>query len=206
MDEIWNLPLDRLHVAVERDIVAKAEQDDVRVVILAPGLIFHTGVGVGKKDSYTNEQARVSLDHGRTFMIGEGENVWSWVSVDDLGAAVGLVITESLDPRSKLEYGKEGYYYCGTGTLTTKEQMQVLGAGLKKLGAIATEEVEKVTVERAAKLHEYGVLLWGASMKFQADKLRALGWSPRIVDWRDLVENVGRLEHETRRARENRRV
>ncbi len=52
-------------------------------------------------------------------------------------------------------------------------------------------EVERVSVEVAAEIHQYGPLMWGCGARFRADKLRKLGWTPNEVDWRVLMEEEG---------------
>lgn len=199
-EEIYNLPSHRIHVEIERQITREAEAAGVRAVILAPSQIFTTGIGVGKKESYLNEHPRAILDHGKAFFIGEGKNVWSWVSAEDMASAICLLMEESLrGAESRLEYGKNGYYYCQTGYLESREQAEAIRAELERLGAVS-EGVESISLEEALRLNDYGIMLWGSSMLSKADKLRALGWKPKIEDWRPLVARAARLEFEARKS------
>lgn len=205
-EEIWNLPRDRSHVAIERRFVEEGEAANVRTVGVSPGQIFHTGIGVGRKESYLNEHPRAMFKHGGAFVVNEGQNTWCWVSVDDLAEAICLLARRYLDQAVAGEkdlragYGRDGYYFVQAGELSVMEQAEVIGDELFKLGAIRSTKIDHIDEEQAKRLHGWGVLLWGSSMRAHAQKLRDLGWTPRITDWRDLVRRAARAEWDAQQA------
>jgi len=200
-EEIWNLPRDRLHVSIERRIALESDAAGIRTIILAPSQIFHTGVGVGRKDSYLHYHPRAIMDHGKPFVIDEGNNIWAWIEIEDLASAVVFLITEALKPDTQLGFGRHGYYFCQAGELSALEQAEVLAQELKTMGAIEDTQIEHITPEEALKIDPFGVMLWGTSMRSRAERLKVLGWEPKVTDWRPLVKLAARQEVEARRAK-----
>ncbi|KAK5049049.1 hypothetical protein LTR84_005471 [Exophiala bonariae] len=205
-EEIWNLPRDRSHVAIERRFVEEGEAANVRTVVVSPGQIFHTGVGVGKKESYLNEHPRAMFQHGGAFVVKEGLNTWCWVSVEDLAEGICLLARRHLDQLAAGEkdfgpgYGRDGYYFAQAGELSVTEQAEVIADELFKLGAIKSTDIDHIDEEHAKRLHGWGVLLWGSSMRAHAQKLRDLGWTPTTTDWKALVRRAARAEWEALQA------
>lgn len=197
--DIWNLPLNRSHVAIERRFVQEGEAAHVKTIIVSPGQIFHTGVGIGKKESYLNEHPRAIFKHGNAFVVNEGQNLWCWVSIEDLADSICLLIRRYLDqiagPRNfSTGYGRDGYYFVESGELSAMEQATEIGDELFKLGAINSVKIDHIDEEHATRLHSYGILLWGSSMRSKAQKLKDLGWTPKHPDWKDLVRRAARVE------------
>jgi len=204
-EEILELPENRLHVAVERRLMAEGEAAGVNVVILAPPVLFPSGTGIGKQDSYENLLARAIMKTGYPFVIGEGKNITAWISTDDLAEVVCFVIKEVLKgPESRLGYGRDGYYFCEAGEIEVMEQARSTAKVLKRLGAIKTSDLVSISPQKSLEVNDVAMLLWGSSMRTRADKLRKLGWRPKAEDWMPFVEELARVEFEARRlARRN---
>lgn len=199
-DEIYNLPETRIHVAIERRLMLESEKSGVKTVILAPPMIFPSGTGIGKQDSYGNLYARAIMDTGYPFVIGEGRNLSCWISSDDLADVVCFVIKEaSKGPGSRLTYGKDGYHFCEASELEVVEQARWTAKELKRLGAIKTSSVVSVSPKKSCELHQWAVLLWGTGMRTRADKLRALGWRPKTEDWVPFVRDMAKAEFEAKK-------
>lgn len=63
-EEIRNLPGNRLHVACEKLLLRETEGTGVKAIILAPPMIFPSGTGIGRQDSYGNLFARAIMQTG----------------------------------------------------------------------------------------------------------------------------------------------
>lgn len=140
------------------------------------------------------------------FVIGEGKNVSCWISTDDLAEVVCFVIKEALEgPKSRLGYGKDGYYFCEASELEVMEQALVTAKALSKLGAIQTSSVVSISPQQSMRLNDWAVLLWGSGMRTRADKLRALGWKPKTEDWVPFIVEMAKVEVEAKKAAVHRR-
>lgn len=194
-DEIFQLPKNRLHVAIERRLMKESEASGIKSVILAPPMIFPSGTGICRQDSYGNLYARAIMQTGYPFVIGEGKNMSCWVSSDDLAEVVSFVIKEALKgSQSRLGYGRDGFYFCEAGELEVFEQARRTAKELKRLGAVKTSSVVSISPQRSRELNEWAVLLWGTGMRTRGDKLRALGWKPKTEDWVPFVRNMAKAE------------
>ena len=207
--DIWKLPLDRPHVEIERRFVREGEAAGIRTIIVSPSQIFHTGVGIGKKESYLNEHPRAIIKRQSPFVINEGQNLWCWISIEDLAVSICFLIHKYIEEIAGSKdistgYGRDGYYYVQTGELSALEQATEIGEELFNLGAIKSTKLEHITEHEATQLNDFGVLLWGSSMRSRGQKLRDLGWAPTTVDWKDLVRRAAKAEWEAIQAGEMR--
>ncbi|KEF52937.1 uncharacterized protein A1O9_10843 [Exophiala aquamarina CBS 119918] len=207
--DIWNLPLDRPHVAIERRFVQEGEASGIKTIIVSPSQIFHTGIGIGKTESYLNEHPRAIIKRGAPFVVNGGRNLWCWISIEDLADAICFLLRRYLDEETGSKdfstgYGRDGYYYVQTGELSAYEQTNEIAEELLKLGAIRSTKIDHITEHDATQLNDYGVLLWGSSMRSIGQKLRDLGWTPKTTDWKGLVRRAARVEWEAVQAGESR--
>lgn len=206
-EEIYDLPKNRVHVTIERRLMEEGDAAGVKVVILAPAMIFPSGTGIGKQDSYGNIFARAIMRIGYPFVIGEGLNSVCWISTDDLAEVVCFIIKEALKgPHSRLGYGKNGFYFCEASEIEIMEQSRATARVLKKLGAIQTSDLVSITPQQSLELNNLAILLWGSGMRTRADKLRALGWKPKTEDWVPFVTEMAKVEFEARKASRHRRA
>ena len=77
-----------------------------------------------------------------------------------------------------------------TGELSFREQAQAIATKLEELGKLETDLIDELTVAQATELHPYAGILWGASCRSRADRLRALGWAPEETDWHVLIDET----------------
>lgn len=72
---------ERQHVTCEQFIINKGEKTDVKTVILSSCQILGNGTGPFKKESFGHGYAKIVAGREKGFVIDEGANIWSWVSV-----------------------------------------------------------------------------------------------------------------------------
>lgn len=195
---IFNLPPDRMHVAIERRVVSIGDANGVKTLILSPAQIMGVGSSIGKKDTYTDEYPKAVLKQGHAFILGQGQNTSSWSSVGDVAAAIAFVVGEALKgSESKLTFGKYGYYFIESGEVIMQDLAAVVAAKLVELDGSQDAELKSIDAAVAMELHPYAKLLWGTSMISRADKLKALGWQSKDEDWRPFILETAERALET---------
>ncbi len=108
------------------------------------------------------------LQEKRVPLYGDGQNVRDWLAVQDHSSAVLCV----------LDHGKAGERYCVSANLE-RSNLDVTRVMLQHLG-LGEEHIERVA-DRPGHDRRYAM---------HADKLRALGWSPRHRDLDTLLRET----------------
>lgn len=67
---------------------------------------------------------------------------------------------------------------------------KAIGAAAHAQGALKTADVDELAVSDAAAIHPWAPLLWGSNCRGRADRLRALGWDPKV---KALEENIAEM-------------
>ncbi|KAK3722128.1 hypothetical protein LTR37_002561 [Vermiconidia calcicola] len=188
---ILSLSTERPHAASDQSIVAHSIAKGLGIVLISPGQLFGRGKGLLKKESAAAAYYAAVRSRGGAFVIGDGSVAWSWVSIGDLGDAVVFLMGQSLlsgeygGSRPRVGVNEEGYYFVQTGDVSMRERAEAVS---KRLGL---GDVESVPVDVTAGIHAFGPLMWGCGATFRADNLTKLGWTPKEVDWRPLMEEEG---------------
>ena len=168
-------PLDPLpekiqRVAVHRSVLASAAQG-VRSVVLCPGLIYGEGRGANPDSIQVPTLIRQAIKSGVPRYVGEGENVWSTVHIEDVADAYLLA----------LDGARAGsFFFIENGEASLKSIVASIG---RLLGG--ERAAEGWSVDEA--IAEWGPMaVWfslGGNSRVNADKLRSmLGWKPRGAD------------------------
>ena len=186
---ILSLPKERLHTEADQEIIRYSIAKGVGTMLLSPGQLWGRSRGLLKKESHAATYYAVAQSRRRAFVIGDGSATWSWISIDDLGDTVVFLMEQATmsgdERRAQVGVNQEGYYFVQAGDSSMMERAEAVS---KRLGL---GDVERVSVEVAAKIHPYGPLMWGCGARFRADRLRKLGWRPSELDWRALMEEEG---------------
>lgn len=183
---ILNVPKDRMHAGADQAIVAHSIAKGVGTMLISPGQLWGRGKGHLKKESNAAFYYASVKSRGRAFVVGEGTATWSWTSIGDLGDAVVFLMEQALNTERERRRGvgvnQDGYYFVRTGDLSMIERAQAIS---ERLGL---GEVESVSVEAARKIHPFGPIMWGCGERMRSDKLHELGWRPKEIDWKALME------------------
>ncbi|KAJ5635347.1 uncharacterized protein N7484_008660 [Penicillium longicatenatum] len=188
--EITSFGPDREHAALDQSILRAPEEMGVKTVILSSCQIMGNGSGPWKKESFGHGYVKTVLGRGKGFVVEQGANVWSWCSVRDVASAIVFALDKIISGSSDLEYGQDGYYFVHTGEVSFGEQAQIVATKLKELGQLETDAIDELSVAQATEIHPYAGLLWGASCRSRADRLRAIGWAPQESDWKALMDET----------------
>lgn len=168
-------PLDPLpekiqRVAVHRSVLAAAVQG-IRSVVLCPSLIYGEGRGANPDSIQVPTLIRQAIKSGVPRYVGEGENVWSTVHIEDVADAYLLA----------LDGARAGsFFFIENGEASLKSIVESIA---RLLGGKRTPEGWSIDEAIA----EWGPMaVWfslGGNSRVNADKLRSmLGWKPRGAD------------------------
>ncbi|OBT60807.1 hypothetical protein VE03_09902 [Pseudogymnoascus sp. 23342-1-I1] len=183
----------RIQVPYENAIRALSKEKNVRSVIISPPTILGHGKGAIKTETFQVGWYNAIIENGASFLLGKGTNVWSTVSISDLGRAILFIIDEILKgEQSRIEYGDSGYYWVEAFEVSLMDRAKAIGERLFEEEKIETPDVEFKSLEEVtSKWSVYMGYLVGSSSRIKADKLKALGWKPLDFDWKVLVEEKG---------------
>ncbi|NKB49080.1 MAG: NAD-dependent epimerase/dehydratase family protein [Alphaproteobacteria bacterium] len=171
------LPEKAIWHAIERDLILPAAQDRVRTVIFCPCMIYGTGQGVRSESIQIPLMVRAAQEAGVSRYIGDGENIWSNVHIDDCADAYLLA----------LEHAPAGsYFYLESGEDT-------LGDVARAVGRLLGQNAAAQSMSMADAVRAWGPpmsLSLGSNSRLRADKARAmLGWTPKGPPMLDDIEN-----------------
>lgn len=174
--EINQIPDHAPHRNVDKIVL----ESGLQTAIVCPPMIYGVGRGPGNQRSIqVPTLARLTLERGKSFYVGEGKTHWTQVHIHDLSQAFLRLAEEAVKGGGSATWGSEGYYYTENGDFVWSDVSRALAKEAKKEGLIDTEEVESLTAEDTAKLHPFGPVLWGGNCRVTASRARRdLGWMP----------------------------
>jgi hypothetical protein len=199
---VTSLPDDAWHRNVDKIVLAAAAPEGgVKTAIVAPPTISGRGRGPGNQRSIQwYEMARVALERGGAFCVGEGRNEWNWVHVRDLSRVYLSLMEDAMDrvagkEGGKATWGKEGYYFAETELYVWGDVARLIGKTGKDLDVLKSEEVDGLNQEEAEKLMEGGSLQWGFNSKSKSVRAKKLfGWEPKVKDIKGLIHEIVKEE------------
>lgn len=190
-DDLLKLEETRISVKTDNAIRKLSVEKNIRSLTLAPPTILGRGLGAGRTETHQRLQYDNIIKNGAAFLGGKGENVWSTISIEDLGRACVFLLEEAQKKESRVQFGQEGYYFITAFDLSLAERMKAAGERLWREGLVSTKEVEMKSIEEVGReFGEFGKYLTASSSMIRADKLAALGWRPVDFDWLRLVQEA----------------
>jgi nucleoside-diphosphate-sugar epimerase len=160
------IPLVAWRPAVEQRVL-KAAKDGVRAIVVRPAIVFGRGGGIiGALYSHTKKNGEVPY-------IGNGENLWSLIHIDDLAKLYVLAAEKA--PAGVLLHGTDG---------KPAKQRQI--AEWVAIAAGIPGKVKSQTAEEARKT--WGVFAEGLAIDQNVESpntKRILGWEPKQASVQD---------------------
>lgn len=199
MATVTSLPDDAWHRPVDKIVLEAGKQNDgvLHTAIICPPTISGEGRGTGNRRSVQwYELAKAGLRRGEAVVVGQGENVWTFVDVKDLSALYLCLIESAFDKigggdGGKAIWGAEGYYFCEAGPYVWGDVAKSIAKEGKKLGLLKTDEVESITKDEAEKLFTGGSAQWGLNSKCKAIRAKKLfGWEPKGETIDELIAKI----------------
>ncbi len=159
------LPEKIQRVAVHRAVLAAAAQG-VRSVVLCPCLIYGQGSGANPDSIQVPSLIRQAVKSGIPRYVGEGENVWSTVHVDDVASAYLLA----------LEGARAGsFFYIENGEASLKSIVQSIARLLGSKQAPQGWGIDEAIAEWGPQAAWFSL---GGNSRVNADKAR------KLLDWK----------------------
>jgi nucleoside-diphosphate-sugar epimerase len=164
------LPEKIQRVAVQRVVLAAAGQG-VRSVVLCPCLIYGRGRGANPDSIQVPNLIRQAVKSGIPRYIGEGENIWSTVHIDDVADAYLLA----------LEGARAGsFYFIENGEASLKSIVQSIARLLGSKQPPQSWSMDDAIAEWGPQAAWFSL---GGNSRVSADKARKmLGWKPGGAD------------------------
>jgi nucleoside-diphosphate-sugar epimerase len=160
------LPEKIQRVAVHRSVLASSAQG-IRSVVLCPCLIYGQGRGANPDSIQVPTLIRQAIKSGVPRYVGEGENVWSTVHIEDVADAYLLALKEAR---------AGSFFFIENGEASVKAIARLLGGKRAPEGWSVDDAIA-----------EWGPMaVWfslGGNSRVNADKARRmLGWKPHGAD------------------------
>jgi nucleoside-diphosphate-sugar epimerase len=160
------LPEKIQRVAVQRVVLAAAGQG-VRSVVLCPCLIYGRGRGANPDSIQVPNLIRQAVKSGIPRYIGEGENIWSTVHIDDVAGAYLLA----------LEAARAGsFYFIENGEASLKSIVESIARLLGGKRSAESWSIDEAVAEWGPQAAWFSL---GGNSRVSAEKARKmLGWKP----------------------------
>ena len=164
------LPEKIQRVAVQRAVLAAAGQG-VRSVVLCPSLIYGRGGGANPDSIQVPNLIRQAVRSGIPRYIGEGENIWSTVHIDDVAGAYLLALAGAR---------AGSFYYIENGEASLKSIVQSIARLLGGKQPPQSWSIDAAVAEWGPQAAWFSL---GGNSRVSAEKARKmLGWSPAGAD------------------------
>ncbi|OAK99958.1 NAD(P)-binding protein [Phaeosphaeriaceae sp. SRC1lsM3a] len=189
VQDILSFDMSRIHRDVEAAVVEAAAKYNVKSAILSPPLIHGIGKGpVSKRSIQIPILIENILQRGAAFQVLEGKNIWNSIHVDNLATAIVVLVEEALKgPESKAAWLPEGYYFAEDAEFQWKDVSVAIAKTAHAKGLLNSDQVDKLTVDEATKMHPWAPILWGGNSRGTGERLKALGWKS---DGRSIFDSI----------------
>ena len=164
------LPEKIQRVAVDRAVLASAALG-VRSAVLCPSLIYGGGRGANPDSIQVPSLVRQAVKSGVPRYIGEGENIWSTVHIDDVAAAYLLA----------LDGARAGsFFFIENGEASLKSIVESIARLLGGKRAPESWGIDEAVAEWGPQAAWFSL---GGNSRVSAEKARKmLGWKPAGAD------------------------
>jgi len=175
------------------DLIVESASDVIDTIIVVPPTIWGLGSGkVSVRSIQIPYLIKYALINKQAYQIGNGNNVWHHIHVEDLANLYILLLHLALEKKAPI--GKEGYYLAENGEFKWGQIAQTVAKKMKEL-SIGDGSVKNATKEDYKKFFpdpQYDSSgLIGANSRGKSIKGKKLGWSPKYTD-SDLFEYVAK--------------
>ncbi|KAF5562422.1 nucleoside-diphosphate-sugar epimerase [Fusarium napiforme] len=193
IDRILSLPNEAIHKDVD-NAVQSIDSDIVKFLIVSPGVIHGTGLGLFNKTSMTVPGlARATFELGYTPFVGAGQAKWDYVHVEDLAEFFNKAIeaTQNSSTRGDPEvWGKKGYYFVSGGQHQWKDLAAWVADEVHRQGYIPESRTQSVTFEDVIKNGYKAGIAWAINSRGESERARKfLGWEPKAPSLKDTVSD-----------------
>jgi nucleoside-diphosphate-sugar epimerase len=170
------LPEKIQRVAIDRAVLASAAHG-VRSVVLCPSLIYGQGTGANPDSIQVPNLIRQAVRSGVPRYIGEGENVWSTVHIDDVAGVYLLALQEAR---------AGSFFYVENGEASLKSIVESIARLLGGRRSAESWGIDEAVAEWGPQAAWFSL---GGNSRVSAEKARRmLGWNPAGAGLFDEIE------------------
>ena len=156
----------KARIAIDQSVLEYARKG-VRAIVICPTMIYGAGLGIKKRSIQVPLLIDLAKEKGVAMHIGEGENIWSNVHIDDLAELYVLALEKA--PAGSFFYAENGEASYREIAKTISES---LGYGSETQALDIDEAIEQWGPEAAH-------FAFGANSRVSAEKAKKLlGWVP----------------------------
>ncbi|KAF7344718.1 NmrA domain-containing protein [Mycena venus] len=170
----------QLHRPVDLELLHADDEGYIKSYIILPTTVWGIPTGAlvdggiqNWQNSMVNFLLSPSLARGQGGMVGEGQNVWNNVEVNEL-AHFYMILYDAVMANEKTAHGRVGLYFAENGAYELREACAVIARVLFEHGKGASPTPTAFTGEEIGPV---GILI-GSNTKCTASRARALGWRP----------------------------
>ncbi|TLD30267.1 Decapping nuclease [Venturia nashicola] len=190
VSEVTSLPDQAWHRNVDKIVLAAG--GNIKTAIVCPPTIYGPGRGPG--NTYSDQwyfMAKGMMEHKYGFMVGEGQNKWTYIHVHDLSQLYLRLVEEAAQGGGKATWGAEGYYFAENGEYVWADMAKKIAAEVHKQGFIDTAEVRSIRIEKANEITPNGGPKWGYNSRCRAIRANKLfGWTPKGEPIEELLPSL----------------
>ncbi|TLD32894.1 hypothetical protein PspLS_00238 [Pyricularia sp. CBS 133598] len=196
-DHHWHVAQERAFFNLARDRNIQGGRRVVTPVVMGLPLALGAGAGPVRTEGFVHDYVRAvarraSEGANGPFIMGQGRNVWSWCTTHDIADAAWTIVSRWRDDEGRgWDEQLCGYYYVEAGQLVMRDVACEVFKALTGLEA-TPDDCDSLQYPQFAQLMPVLPGLWGVTARCKADRLRSMGWTPKVTTWRPVVEECAK--------------
>ncbi|KAF3063165.1 hypothetical protein CFAM422_010108 [Trichoderma lentiforme] len=181
LEAIKSLDLALPHRVADALVMELSTRASIPTAIVCPPMIYGIGAGPVKTRSIQIPRLiRAILKREKAFTVGEGNNIWGNVHIQDVADVYLRLIEETLKPNGgAASWGQEGLYFAQAAEHRWVDAVKSIAEEAFDRDCIKTTDIDKLTAEEVSSLDPLGSILWGSNCRSNAERIQALGWQPK---------------------------
>ncbi|KAF4912791.1 hypotheticall protein [Colletotrichum viniferum] len=167
-----------------------------KTAIVCPCCIYGPGRGPGNtKSTQVYTLATTVLERGKGIRIGDGENIWHQIHIQDLSNLYLALAEAAASGGGKATWDEEGYYLAENGSFSWGDVEKAVAQAAFDKGLIKTSELDVLDWDGVVKEDPKGPYRWGSNSRGLATRARkCLGWNPVQPKLMDVIGDIVELQ------------
>ncbi|KAI6104126.1 hypothetical protein F5141DRAFT_1216679 [Pisolithus sp. B1] len=185
-DQIHSLPPTQPHRNVDLAVLKADRDHDIKSYIILPSTVYShaktklVALGVQNPRSIQIPMLiHAGLLKGQGGVVGNGENIWPNVHIDDVSDLFVVVYENALSGRAA--HGREGFYFGENGEHKVYDVSKAIAQALYELGKGRSPEPEPFTQEDYEHFGRRNLEYLGTNSRCRGRRGRLLGWKPKYT-------------------------
>ncbi|PSN70894.1 NAD(P)-binding protein [Corynespora cassiicola Philippines] len=192
--EVTSLPETALHRKIDKVVIEAGKKNPGKLfsAVVCPPCIYGPGRGPdNQKSVQVYRMARAAIRRGKGWQVGEGENVWTQIHVQDLSEVFVALVAAAIEGGGKATWNEEGYYFAENGSFVWGEVARKIAKIANEKGYIKTAEVDSLSKDEADKLEPFSYYYLGVNSRAKAIRANKLfGWAPKKPSVFELLADI----------------